>query len=162
MHTIIFSIDPGATGAMATIGDGQLLEVIDIPTVGRGKKGKQEINGSDLAQRIRLTILENPTAKFRAVIEDVHSMPKQGVASSFSFGQSFGVAQGVLQALSIPLTRVTPQKWKKHFSLIGSEKDAARGKVIDLFPLAPVTLKKHTGRADAILIGLWCHQTESF
>lgn len=162
MNTIIFSIDPGATGAMATIGDGQLIDVIDIPTVGRGKKGKQEINGSHLSEVIRLRRSESPGAHFRACIETVGARPGQGVSSMFSFGQSFGVVQGVMQALGIPIVRVLPQKWKKHFGLTGSEKDAARGKVNDLFPLAPVTLKKHTGRADAILIGMWCHQTESF
>ena len=48
-----------------------------------------------------------------AMIEQVHSMPKQGVASSFKFGRHYGFLLGVLTALGIPYQTVTPQKWQK-------------------------------------------------
>jgi len=49
----------------------------------------------------------------KATIEQVHSMPKQGVASSFKFGRSYGFLLGLLTGLKIPYTMVTPQKWQK-------------------------------------------------
>lgn len=48
-----------------------------------------------------------------ACIEDVHSMPGQGVASSFKFGRNVGVLIGILKALKIPYHEVSPQKWQK-------------------------------------------------
>lgn len=48
-----------------------------------------------------------------AVVEQVHSMPHQGVASTFSFGTSYGMILGALEALSIPYCTVTPGKWQK-------------------------------------------------
>lgn len=40
-------------------------------------------------------------------------MPKQGVASSFKFGRSYGFLIGLLTGLRIPYEFVTPQKWQK-------------------------------------------------
>jgi crossover junction endodeoxyribonuclease RuvC len=50
-----------------------------------------------------------------AVIEAVHSMPKQGVVSTFTFGQGYGSWLGILAALKVPYMQVTPQKWMKHY-----------------------------------------------
>ena len=48
-----------------------------------------------------------------AVVEQVHSMPHQGVASTFSFGTNYGMILGAFEALGIPYTTVTPGKWQK-------------------------------------------------
>ena len=47
-----------------------------------------------------------------------------------------------------------PVKWKKHFNLIGSSKDASRTKAIELFPRFSndMAKKKDANKADAILI----------
>ena len=49
-----------------------------------------------------------------AVVEQVHSMPHQGVASTFSFGTNYGMILGALEAIGIPYTTVTPGKWQKY------------------------------------------------
>lgn len=79
-------------------------------------------------------------------------MPGQGVTSMFNFGQGYGVIKGVLAGIGVPYKDATPQKWKKACGLIGSDKDAARLLAIELFPDAELHLKKHGGRADALLI----------
>lgn len=48
-----------------------------------------------------------------AVVEQVHSMPHQGVASTFSFGTNYGMILGALEALGIPYSTCTPGKWQK-------------------------------------------------
>lgn len=53
------------------------------------------------------------TYTMMAVVEQVHSMPHQGVASTFSFGTNYGMILGALEALGIPYTTVTPGKWQK-------------------------------------------------
>ena len=51
-----------------------------------------------------------------------------------SNGQSFGVIKGICSALSLPIYFVRPTKWKKHFNLIKTNKDASRTKVIEVIP----------------------------
>jgi crossover junction endodeoxyribonuclease RuvC len=47
------------------------------------------------------------------LLEKVHSMPSQGVKSTFSFGEAFGWIQGVLDALNLPVRLITPNEWQK-------------------------------------------------
>lgn len=48
-----------------------------------------------------------------AYVEKVSAMPKQGVSSTFKFGDGFGSVKGILAALGIPFELVGPQKWMK-------------------------------------------------
>ena len=49
----------------------------------------------------------------RAYVEKVHSMPKQGIKSAFSFGTSFGFLLGGLSVKNISVELCAPQKWQK-------------------------------------------------
>ena len=86
-------------------------------------------------------------------------MPGQGVVSMFSFGRSVGAVETAISLLGLPMIYVTPQKWKRSAGLIGTDKDASRGKVLDLYPDADVLRKKDNGRADAVLIARYGSQT---
>jgi len=90
-------------------------------------------------------------------LESVHAMPGQGVRSMFSFGHAVGVVTGVIGAIGLPHTLVTPQRWKKSAGLIGTDKDAARARAIQLWPQWTELGKKAKGQAfaDAALIGLF-------
>ena len=46
-------------------------------------------------------------------IEQVHSMPLQGVASTFTFGFNVGYIEGVVAAFKLPICKVTPTKWQR-------------------------------------------------
>ena len=48
-----------------------------------------------------------------AVLELVHSMPKQGVKSMFTFGTNFGMWQGMLLSNQIPFDLIIPTRWMK-------------------------------------------------
>ena len=52
-------------------------------------------------------------------------------------------------------------KWKKHFNLINSQKDASRTKAIEVFPYISTHLskKKDANKADAILIASFFYET---
>ena len=97
----------------------------------------------------------------RVVIEQVSAMPGQGVTSMFNFGQSFGILKGICSAMQLPLFFVRPAKWKKHFNLINSQKDASRTKAIEIFPYFSTNLskKKDSNKADAILIANYYYET---
>lgn len=142
----ILGIDPGQTGAFVVLHDGEPVEWGDMPVMKVGSSTR--INCSAFA-----TAIENLQIDF-AVVELVHSFPGQGVASSFSFGHSVGCIMGVLGAMGVPHTLVTPQAWKKAAGLIGTDKDAARARAIQLWPSWRELDKKGKGQAlaDAALI----------
>ena len=89
-------------------------------------------------------------------------MPGQGVTSMFNFGQTFGAIKGVCAALELPIFFVRPSKWKKHFELINSSKDASRTKVIEMYPSLAnqLTKKKDVNKSDAILIARFHFETK--
>jgi crossover junction endodeoxyribonuclease RuvC len=146
--SIIVGVDPGMSGAIALIDSyGALIDAYDMPVVGGlvSAHGIVELEGWD----------ENSFGM--VVIEDVHSMPKQGVASSFGFGRSKGVVEGVFAALGMPIAYVSPQKWKKALGL-SSDKGVCRRRAIELWPAKGAKLfarVKDDGRAEAALIAYW-------
>ena len=151
---VIFAlgIDPGLSGAIALLRNGEYAEVWDMPTMGRGSGNKQQINAAEVARLLR----ECPPCT--AYIELVGAMPGQGVSSMFNFGKAAGAVYGALAALGFPVVEVTPQRWKREFGLIGKEKDLARTVAQQLMPLAPLSRKKDCGRADALLLALYGHR----
>lgn len=143
----IVGVDPGCSGALVLIGSmGGYIDHLNMPTIKVGTKSR--VNGAAVAAWLRQYDVGH------AYLEQVGAMPKQGTASMFTFGHAAGVAEGILQGLNIPYTLVTPQAWKKSAGLIGSEKDAARSRAIQLFPELRALDAKAKGQAiaDALLI----------
>jgi crossover junction endodeoxyribonuclease RuvC len=157
---IIIGVDPGISGAISIIENKKILEVYDTPTMIEGKKNKRQINSAQVTNIIKERL--NKEKKVVVVVEQVNAMPGQGVTSMFNFGQSFGVIKGICAALSLPIYFVRPTKWKKHFNLIKTNKDASRTKVIEAYPEISNKLhrKKDSNRADAILIALYFSDTQ--
>lgn len=149
MSGVIIGIDPGCTGAIVAMDEsGVIIGNMPMPTLKDGKKSR--VNGAALASFLR-EFLGRPV---KAVIERVGAMPGNGSASMFTFGHSAGVVQGVIEGMEIPYQMVTPQAWKKRAGLIGSDKDAARSRAIQMYPGLRVLDLKGKGQAlaDAILI----------
>ena len=158
---IIFGIDPGVSGAICVLKEGKILEVYEMPTMIDGKKNKRQVNGAEVTN-IFLKELNNKY-EAKVVVEHVTAMPGQGVTSMFNFGQSFGVLKGICAALKLPIYFVRPVKWKKHFNLIKTNKDASRTKVIEIFPYisSKISRKKDSNKADSILIGKYFEETQN-
>ena len=158
---IIVGIDPGISGALCFFSNGNVIDVIDMPTMAEGKKNKKQVNGRQIFNEI--LNIKNTFAghKINVVVEQVSAMPGQGVTSMFNFGQSFGVIKGICSAMELPIFYVRPAKWKKYFNLINAEKDASRTKVIEMFPKISQKLsrKKDNNKADAILIAKYFENT---
>ncbi len=84
-----------------------------------------------------------------AYLEKVHSMPGQGVASTFKFGDGSGFLRGCLVSRAIPFEFVTPQKWQKYLSCqTKGDKNITKSKAQQLFPDMKIT----HAIADSILI----------
>ena len=132
--------DPGRDGAMAVIGPHLITSAVAFD------KNAYVYGLSDLRRQFNLF----------AVVEHVGAMPGQGVTSCFSFGESFGWLQGVLDAMRIPYELVRPQKWKKVFSCT-SDKNTSIEVAKRMFPevdlrRTPLCRKPHDGKAEALLI----------
>ena len=157
---IIIGIDPGISGAISIKENKKILEVYDTPTMIDGKKNKRQINSAQVSSIIKERL--NTGKEVVVVVEHVNAMPGQGVTSMFNFGQSFGVIKGICAALNLPIYFIRPTKWKKHFNLIKTNKDASRTKVIEVYPEISSKLqrKKDSNRADAILIALYFSDTQ--
>lgn len=150
---IYIGIDPGLSGAVAAITD-EGCDVVDTPTL-MLKKRDYDVVG--MRQALAGFLVYKDTI---AVIESASAMPKQGVVSMFNFGRGLGLWEGLLCALSIPYTKVRPARWKKvMLSDMPKEKDASRLRAMQLFPNVNLSLKKHHGRADALLLAAYLQDT---
>ena len=158
---LIIGIDPGISGSICFFEDGKILDVIEMPTMTEGKKNKRQVNGAQIYNEISEKINRTEKKDVRVVIEQVSAMPGQGVTSMFNFGQSFGILKGICSAMQLSMFFVRPAKWKKHFNLINSEKDASRTRAIEIFPYFSSNLskKKDSNKADAILIASFYYET---
>ena len=147
---VLIAIDPGAvSGAYAIrFPDGE-AQVGDLAVV----------NGQlDAAALSRMT---KDMRVATAVVEQVGAMPKQGVASTWKFGFAAGVINGVLAANGVPTHYVSARVWKRHHGLLGKDKEASRALAIRLHPsLRGLELKKHQGRAEALLLLDWFRDKE--
>ena len=156
----IIGIDPGLSGAIAVMHDKKVINMYDMPVMAEGKKNKRQLNSSQLVNIIKENINEDEDTI--VVVEQVNAMPGQGVTSMFNFGQTFGAIKGVCAALKLPIFFVRPSKWKKHFELINSSKDASRTKVIEMYPTLSGQLakKRDVNKSDAVLIAKFYIETK--
>lgn len=134
-------VDPGKSGAAAKM-DGPSGEIIST------------IKFTESERDIHEWFLAIDSA--HAVIEKVHSMPKQGVKSMFTFGQSYGFCRAMLIAHSFPFQDVAPGVWQRHLGcLSGGDKKVTYRKAQELFP----SLKITHAIADACLLAEYARRT---
>jgi len=127
-------IDPGISGGLAIVNSlGELSDAVGFKNL-----TETDINDWMLAYPYSL-----------AVLEKVHSMPKQGVKSTFTFGQSYGLLRGVLVANNLKREFVPPQVWQKALGcMTKGDKNVTKAKAQELFPNRKIT----HAIADACLI----------
>jgi len=150
---ISIGIDPGSSGAMCV--------KIDYDTgrtemhVHRFKK----MTESEIAAAFKPYRDLSGTTDVFCVLEKVHSMPGQGVSSTFKFGSNFGFVRGILIAYGIPFSLDTPQTWMKTFGMkkdkneSGTQwKNRLKALAQQLFPDWKIT----NDMSDAMLIAEYC------
>jgi len=146
---IYVGIDPGFSGAWGMIDHhGKYVSCGDM--LHDEKLIKQRMVWAEMSQAIDRQDRE-------VALEVVHSMPKQGVASSFKFGMAFGVALSLADRLLCPTHLVTPQIWKKSMGLTADKRTSLK-MARELWPNAPLTRQKDNGRAEALLIAEWARR----
>jgi len=144
MTSHYIGIDPGQKGGIAILGPDDYVLLFEMPdTEARIWNVISVCNGMDAFGYVEL----------------VHSMPGQGVSSTFKFGVGYGGLKMALMAAGIPREDVTPRTWQKAFGISprdkkGNEsKDAFKKRLLakaeQLFPtVTHINLKT----CDALLI----------
>lgn len=137
-------IDPGKNGAIAFVSPYWQPYTVAL------KETPRDISDA----------LETATLEYNciAIIEQVSSSPQMGVKSAFTFGQGFGMLEGLLTAHCIPFERVRPQVWQKAMKcMTGGNKNITKRRAQELFPGIKITHKI----ADALLIAEYCRRLKS-
>ena len=146
---VYIGIDPGVSGGIACITCEELFTVKCPETIADMNDKVEAIN----------VVSQHSGYKAYAVIESVHSMPGQGVASTFKFGKNYGEWLGILAANKIPYIQVTPQKWMKQFGAMPRDKKDRKNHIKHLaqqrYPDNKITL----ATSDSILIAEYCRYT---
>lgn len=137
----VIGIDPGKGGGLAVVdlASHDVIEVVAMPET--------------------LTDISDFVEKYKdakaAYVEIVHSMPKQGVSSTFTFGQYYGYVQMAVACHKIRCIDILPSKWQKALSAgakkgetYAQHKSRLKGIAQKYFPKVRPTLKT----ADALLI----------
>lgn len=148
-------IDPGKSGAIVTLQETEVHTKIDVHLLNSEPEQTFEfINSIPHSSQI--------------IIERVHAMPiwwggsgdkkkpetfvpKQGIASTFKFGESYGFIKGLL--FPIVPKEVLSRVWQKRMNcLTGGDKKISLRKAQELYP----SLKVTHAFADALLIATYC------
>ena len=142
---------------MACLAETGQVTVWDMPT-GATPKGKRELD------RYRVLSGLGALPDGPVWMEQVASMPGQGVSSSFRFGEGVGILKMAVAACGRELRMVPPSVWKRHFGLVfpkgtpkASVKNASRMMACSRFPqmVEQLARVKDEGRAEALLIALY-------
>lgn len=143
---IYIGIDPGKNGCIALI-DSKRVDTISL---------KDPISDDVIDYLLGIG------NSYKVLLEKVHSMPRQGVTSMFSFGMNYGMIQGVLAGLGIEYDLVTPQTWQSRLGLsrkgvkesTTQKKNRHKDLAKSLYPWYNIT----HGNADGILIAEYCRR----
>lgn len=146
---VVIGVDPGSKGAIVIL----VFEGLETLSVGSSK----EVSGANLYD---LIVQEKADHVF---IEKAQSMPKQGIASAFTYGTGYGGLLAAAEISKVPFTLISPRIWtlKMHLGCSGdSPKEKSAQAFTRIFPGMGEGIKNrngklHDGIVDAALIAMY-------
>lgn len=138
----IAGIDPGKSGAIAIMRDGQIESM------------------ALLANVVPRYYLQEKGVRL-AYIEQAQSFPKQGIASAFNYGRDYGYLLGTLAGSGIGIHLVRPAVWARRIHTMSPKIDDAKARSLwcarhlwphENFLATAKSTKPHEGLIDAALI----------
>lgn len=159
--SVVIGIDPGMSGGIALLSrrTGNLVDCMRMPLLDIGKRQLIDVNAiSDMVSKLDV----DWPVSVHIVLEAVHSMPAQGVASTFKFGRAAGSVEAwaLRRAGNTNVSFVSPRKWKGDLKLT-SDKRSSLAMAALLWPEPPGTIKgkpvswdvlRNDGIAEAALV----------
>lgn len=157
---IYIGIDPGLDGAIAIFNEpADTLIVHDMPTYEVTKNGKKrrEVNAQEVANILRCGDVRQ--IKRKLIIELSGARPGDGAIQAHRTGVNWGVVYGVVVALNISHSVVSPQAWKKAMKAT-ADKDLSRRRACEEWPdyTNQFSRKKDHGRAEAALMAKYAYR----
>jgi hypothetical protein len=153
----IIGVDPGVKGAVAVYDAhaGSLVRVFDMPTYDIKVKGNTRARIDFLSLALKIDAY-SPMVAF-ALIEDVGQVGTNADPfSAFVFGFATGGVHGVLAACLIPIQKVKPSVWKAEMGLTANKAESiALAHKLVPESKSEIHLKKHDGRAEAVLLAAY-------
>jgi crossover junction endodeoxyribonuclease RuvC len=153
----IIAVDPGLKGGIACIRGAEIVFLEKMPVI-RGAGRKTEIDAAEIIKLFEKMKEYEPVVYLEKVGAYKIRGRSQGVVSMFNYGKGFGILIGVTAALKIPVSFVTPQRWKKVLD-VTADKGSSILRAKQLFPdvdLKPGRcVKDHDGLAEALLIAVY-------
>jgi len=156
--TLVIGIDPGKNGGIVSLYNGKIKTINSMPP---------DIN--KLWEHFLFLgfprMLEGENVY--VYIEDIHSMPSDGVSSAFSFGRHRGHLEVILNKLckSVPILWIRPSDWMAFFNLKRDKKESKynyKKRILEYAKSQIGTLKKQDltlKTCDAYLIALYGYVT---
>ncbi len=150
-------IDPGVTGGICVIDEADRLLLLE--SCPKTLKGQWEaINRARAA-----TGKSYPS--LMCAIESVHSMPKQGVRSVWTFSGNYHAWLMALVAAEIPYQQISPQRWMKHFSVLlrhsgtaAEQKKKRKHRILHLAEARHPSTKIPLALADAVMLAVYAKE----
>lgn len=122
-------VDPGGSGSICVV-NMSAFPVLHMPLK----------NATDHDIKEMLEMVKGNGHPIYCAFEKVHAMPKQGVSSTFKFGQSFGALIAHITWAGAKYEMVPPRKWQSAMScLSGGDKNVTKRKAQELFPEVRIT-----------------------
>ena len=144
--SLFIGIDPGKSGGIVVLGLDHVEDAIKMPAT--PKDTLDVFNEYDSNKE-----------KIMCMVEEVGSMPGNGVKALFTFGYGTGVLHTSLIANKIPFVLVKPKKWMAYYGLAKRSKESGtawknrlKSRAQMLFPDESVVL----WNADAFLLAYYC------
>jgi crossover junction endodeoxyribonuclease RuvC len=159
---VILAVDPGATGAVAMLVDGALVEVEDMPFLSLrvNKTVRKRVDPHTLDGLFKSLVKSHvgPMDDLICIVEQVGPMPKDGPVQAFNFGMAYAYVIMGFASNRWPMEKVTPPVWKAALKL-RKDKSAARQRAMEMFPAfkGEFARVKDDGRAEAALLGYYLH-----
>ena len=158
----VISCDPGAPLTLALVSaSGKLIAIAEKDEIATNFKKSSWQNSAPLIALKMSAWKQRSKLPVKAVVELVGPMPTDGVVSACRFVGSYYMFLGICAAMGLPVTQVTPPKWKKdlglRFTADRNLKEASRAMAIAEFTdkVALFKYKKSHDRAEAGLLALW-------
>jgi len=150
--TFVIGIDPGKNGGIVSLTNGKITTIDAMPSSIEALWDHFEFLGFPNMIRKESTYV---------FLEQVHSMPTDGVRSAFTFGHHNGVLDAILVRMGCVLTTVLPAKWMAYFNLKRNKEETKYEYKKQIVEYAKLTTKVDNRKditlktADAYLIALY-------
>lgn len=152
---ICVGIDPGKGGAVALVSPCRLTYYLASVSY---------VDGSGYLPKQMSAILRE-LAPDLCVLENQIAMPKQGRSSILTNGRGWGLWEGIIAALGIPLLPVRAQEWQKSVlrGVSGEGKERAVRAAENLLPLLslPKSKANKSAVADAACLAIYGLRTSN-